>query len=205
MLGVYESPCLVTERLLLRPARHSDLPYLHHMRSDPGVAWHMGIRIPRDETVSYDYLHAMMEGVTDGDWIYWAVATKTDDCFIGSLVLWNYRRIHHDAEIGYCLAPNHQHQGYMYEAMQAVMRYSFLRLKLRQLVVHTGTANEASLKLLKRCSFTLASYLLQENLRGEQTAMARYTLSRSAWLKMQKINRKMSGNQAEGELTCVLM
>jgi RimJ/RimL family protein N-acetyltransferase len=57
------------------------------------------------------------------------------------------------AEIGYCLHSAHWKQGYMGEALAALIEYAFSVLQLRRLEADVDPANASSLRILERMGF----------------------------------------------------
>jgi len=56
-------------------------------------------------------------------------------------------------EIGYTLAPEHQGQGYAFEAVKAAIDYLFLDLKKHRVTASVDPENQRSINLLKKLGF----------------------------------------------------
>lgn len=61
-----------------------------------------------------------------------------------------WRKMHHCAEIGYDLAPAGWGQGYMTEALRAVLQYGFGPMALNRVQAPIHADNYASLRLAER-------------------------------------------------------
>lgn len=87
--------------------------------------------------------------------------------------------------IGYVLHPAYWHQGYMQEAMQAMLYYSFHQWGLIRLFAQCATKNAPSIRLLQRCGFRLEGTTAQQVLLGDgryyDTLL--YSLSEQEWRK----------------------
>lgn len=64
--------------------------------------------------------------------------------------------------VGYSLDLKHTKQGYMYEALNLIIQYSFNDLKLHRLEAGVMPSNHTSYKLLERCGFVREG-LLRKN------------------------------------------
>jgi ribosomal-protein-alanine N-acetyltransferase len=69
-----------------------------------------------------------------------------------------YRGIYQGADLGYKIDYLHQGQSLMYEALQAVIEFSFQQLKLHRLVANHLPDNERSARLLHRLNFRREGY-----------------------------------------------
>jgi RimJ/RimL family protein N-acetyltransferase len=72
------------------------------------------------------------------------------------------------AELGYCLASAYWSQGYMSEALTALITFSFGTLKLRRLEADVDPRNENSMRILDKLGFTREGLLRERwNVDGE--------------------------------------
>jgi ribosomal-protein-serine acetyltransferase len=84
---------------------------------------------------------------------------KGTDTFVGTAGLFN---IHWDvpkAEIGYWLHTDHSGQGFMTEAVRALVAMCFEKLKFERLEIRCEAENERSAKVAERCGFRLEATL----------------------------------------------
>ncbi|MEM7572996.1 MAG: GNAT family N-acetyltransferase [Bacteroidota bacterium] len=133
-------PQRTTQRLLLRQITESDLPNIYRGLSHPRVIPYYG--------VSYDSLEATQAQMDwyaslekEGTGIWWAVCEKDSGAFIGAGGLNDLSKEHRRAEIGFWLLPEYWGQGYMQEAMQAIIDYSFEGLNLHRIEGYVETEN----------------------------------------------------------------
>jgi RimJ/RimL family protein N-acetyltransferase len=73
---------------------------------------------------------------------------------------WKVRRF----EIGYWLGPAHTGRGLASEAVRALARMGFERLRARRMEIRTDARNTASRVVAERCGFTLEGQLRQDAL-----------------------------------------
>ena len=70
------------------------------------------------------------------------------------------------AELGFWLGSTYQNQGFMTEAVAAVVRHAFLDMQMGRLYAQTSTQNLASIAMLKKVGFVQEGVLRESTLRG---------------------------------------
>ncbi|MDO7848132.1 GNAT family N-acetyltransferase [Hymenobacter sp. M29] len=155
-------PTLRTERLLLRQLTSADAPALFALRSDPRVMQY----IPRPLATSVADAEALIATGNDAtgrnELLNWGIAPQASAEIIGTIGYYRLQPEHHRAEIGYLLHPAHQGQGFMQEAVAAVLAYGFETLRLHSVEGVIDPLNEASARVLKRAGFVQEG-LFREN------------------------------------------
>jgi RimJ/RimL family protein N-acetyltransferase len=154
-----------TARLTIRPALTSDLPAVYAVRSRKDVAEWM----PNHPTSYDDWLLQLgrtgvdrmlvmeLEGVVIGD-LYlhvedgWAQAEVKDDAKRSQ------------AEIGWCLSPEHQGHGFVTEATTELVRLCFEDLGVRRLVANAFADNAPSLRVMERLGMVCEGRFRAESL-----------------------------------------
>lgn len=126
---------------------------LYEMRKDPLLNLYVDNTIDRDITETLEYLERMNRGVEAGKWIIWGMELKSEVRLIGTISIWNFSKTYSRGELGYFLDRRYQKKGYMTEALQAVVDYSFRTLQLKNLLAYTEVRNQASISLLEKCGF----------------------------------------------------
>src|SRR4029079_2721282 len=84
----------------------------------------------------------------------WSITRPADDRMLGHLSLFNFSEQSDGADIGYGLAREHWGQGFMHEALIAVVDYAFGPIALRRLEADTHPHNERSIPALERLGFS---------------------------------------------------
>jgi ribosomal-protein-alanine N-acetyltransferase len=147
-----------TERMTLRSPAHSDFRSWAGLRA--ASVEHL---TPWEPSWAND--HLTRKAFTNR--VYWAqrsVASGTalplflfrraDDALIGAITLDNIRRGPAQAgTLGYWTGQNHARQGFMQEAIQAVVHYAFTRIDLSRIEAACLPENTASRGLLESCGF----------------------------------------------------
>ena len=84
---------------------------------------------------------------------------RIDDALLGGITLSNLRRgVAQSATLGYWIGAAHSRQGYMTEALAAVLQFAFSRLELHRVEAACLPANEASRRLLLKSGFREEGY-----------------------------------------------
>jgi RimJ/RimL family protein N-acetyltransferase len=155
-----------TARLTLRPATTTDLPAVFAIRSQPQVAEWMP-----DHPSSYDdwLLRLGRTGAVDR-----MLAMEVDGTLIGDLYLfvndgWAQAEVREgglksQAEVGWCLSPDHRGHGYVTEAMTELVRLCFEDLGLRRLTAEAFADNLPSVRVMERLGMTLEARHRAESL-----------------------------------------
>jgi ribosomal-protein-alanine N-acetyltransferase len=180
-------PQLASERLVLRLPQHNDFRAWVHQRRNS--AHHL---IPWEPTWAEDHLsrRAFTARVSwaaraqaQGTALPLLLIRRSDAQLMGAITLDNIRRGPAQAgTIGYWIGADFTRQGYMREAVQAVVHYAFTQMDLSRLESACLPENAASRGVLETCGFkyegVAQSYLqidgrwrnhvLYANLRGDR-------------------------------------
>ncbi|MNT86503.1 Ribosomal-protein-serine acetyltransferase [compost metagenome] len=85
---------------------------------------------------------------------------------IGVICFWNFDILNETVEIGYELLPQFQGKGIMKEAIACLLEYGFNTMEARKIVAFPSAENPASVKLLEKSGFKLASANYQNSHTG---------------------------------------
>ena len=147
-----------TERLTLRPPVHSDFRAWAGLRERSAA-----FLVPWEPTWSAD--HLTRKAFTNR--VYWAnrsissgaalplfLERRSDRAFLGAITLDNIRRgPAQDGTLGYWIGEPFARQGYMHEAIEAVVHYAFETLDLSRIQAACLPENKASRGVLEKCGF----------------------------------------------------
>lgn len=160
-VNLHPFPHLTTARLVLRQPNEDDLNALFYLRNDEVVTRYTDTK--RAESVEQvgNWLKGVKQYHTDNEAVLWAICLNDNPQLIGTICYWRLDKPNHRAEIGYALNPEYHGQGIMHEAMLQVIAYGFNEMKLHSIEANVNPANEASIKLLQRCSFEREAYFKQ--------------------------------------------
>src|SRR5207253_2063108 len=120
---------LETERLVLRKMRIDDADDMFAYASDPEVAEHVSWYPHGSVDESRRMLTATLERYARGQIAGWAITLRGEDRLVGTGGFATWEVAHDRAEIGYSLARGLWNRGYMTEAVGAIVRFGFERMK----------------------------------------------------------------------------
>jgi RimJ/RimL family protein N-acetyltransferase len=159
-----------TDRLTIRPATTPDLPAVFAVRSRADVAEWMP-----DRPTSYDewLLRIGRSGVIDRMLVMEREGTVIGDLYLHVEDAWTQLEVREtgkdaQAEIGWCLSPDHQGHGYVTEAMTELVRICFDELGLRRLTANAFADNEPSLRVMERLGMTCEARNRAESLHRDR-------------------------------------
>jgi ribosomal-protein-alanine N-acetyltransferase len=158
-------PKLKTERLELRKLNlQEDVQAVFELLSNEENQRYLKRPLTQSIEEAKQHILRMNKGVEDDKWLVWAI--EKEEKLIGTICLWNFASAQNSGEIGYELHPDFKGQGYMSEAIQAVMQYGIEAIGLEQFRAITEAENQSSIKLLKRHDYRLKKILSDEEKRG---------------------------------------
>ncbi len=148
-----DCPSLETERLLLRKMTLEDTDFVFQHFSDPAVTQYLMDEPPvTDHAQAQEIIRFYMEpeGKTCNRW---GLIRKSDNQPIGTCGYHKWDRRYFRAEIGYDLSPGFWGQGYMTEALRAILSNGFERMGLNRIEALVYIENDRSIQLLKSLGF----------------------------------------------------
>jgi RimJ/RimL family protein N-acetyltransferase len=175
-----------TERLTLRPATTDDIKALWQIRRQESVGRWM-------TSASTDW-DRFVEVVSTEDRMGKTLVMERDGVVIGDLMIapedpWAQAEVAHlavgvQAEIGWCLDPAAEGQGYATEAVRELIRICFEELGLRRVIAICFAANEPSWRLMERVGMRREVYAVKESLHrsGEWMDGMSYALLAEEWV-----------------------
>lgn len=158
MLGLKRKVQIETERLTLRPPMHVDYRQWAALRRDSA-----DFLTPWEPTWAAD--HLSRKGFTNR--VYWAqksistgaalalfLIRRSDAALLGAITLDHIKRGPAQSGItGYWIGAPYARQGYMREAVQAVVHHAFTALDLSRIEAGCLPENTPSRRLLEQCGY----------------------------------------------------
>lgn len=146
-------PLLHTRRLNLRQIVPADAPALFSIHSD--VEWMQWYGVdPITSLVEAEHLADLFASwFVAGTGFRWALERKQDRQLIGTCGLFRWNKSWRNCVIGYEIKRAHQRQGYMREAVSAILDYGFDVMSLHRVQAETHPDNQASIGLATRLGF----------------------------------------------------
>ena len=175
-----------TPRLRLRAARPEDAATLLEIYGDPRVMRYWSSAPWTEMAQAHAFIERENSGLESGAHLGLVIERIEDARVLGRCTLYDIHRENRRADIGYSLAASAWGQGYMDEALRALLRYGFERLELHRVEGDVDPRNAASLRVLERLGFQQEG-LLRERwiVGGEVQDSAMYGLLRREWLAAQ--------------------
>ena len=175
-------PALETDRLLLRKVRMEDAPDIFEYASDPNVPIYMPWEPHQSIQETYEYLERVMERYRQSRPGPWAIVHRRDAKMIGTCSFSKWEREDNRAEIGYVLNPRYWGQGYMSEAVRAIVAFGFRELGLNRIQARCDVPNVGSARVMEKAGMTFEGVLRQLLLvKGSYRDLKIYSILRSEW------------------------
>lgn len=169
MLGMdffQHTPLIRAERLHLRKLTMRDANDIFEYSRDPLVAEHVLWDAHRSVSESKGYIRYMMRKYRYGEPSSWGIALNETDKVIGTIGFMWIQPENAAAEVGYSLSRAYWNQGYMTEALRALMEYGFNDMKLNRIEAMHEITNPASGAVMRKCGMkkegTLRSKVLNK-------------------------------------------
>jgi ribosomal-protein-alanine N-acetyltransferase len=158
MLGRGRKVRLDTERLILRPPAHADFRAWVRLREESRE-----FLVPWEPTWAHDHLsrksftnrvYWAQRSISSGTAVPLFLFRRADEALMGAITLDNIRRGPAQAgTTGYWIAEPFARQGYMREAVLAMVHYGFTQLDLSRIEAGCLPENTPSRRLLESCGY----------------------------------------------------
>ncbi|WP_020574051.1 GNAT family N-acetyltransferase [Actinopolymorpha alba] len=145
-------PRLTSERVVLRELEPDDAADLFVWRSDPEVQKYNSEPM-QDVTEAAALIDRLRREYSTQTAIHWAVTFSGSTQAIGLFGFNSWERFHHRAEIGYDLRRDYWGRGIATEALDAMLRFGFTRMRLNRVEAQTIADNHGSVRLLQGLGF----------------------------------------------------
>ncbi|MCP5099006.1 MAG: GNAT family N-acetyltransferase [Chloroflexi bacterium] len=178
----FEQTTLETPRLTIRWLRADDVDALFQIFSDEQAMRYWSSLPMQTVQDAQLLLKSAEDGYANNSGIRFGLELKETDQLLGTCSLFNFHHTSRRAEIGYILGRPYWGNGFMHEALVAIVDYAFNQLDLHRLEADIDPRNNASRQSLLRLGF-LKEGLLRERwiVNGEVSDSELYGLLRSEW------------------------
>ncbi len=154
-------PEIETERLLLREILPEDAPAIFRLFSSEQVTRYYDLVTYTDLRQAEELIDFFDESFELERAIRWGITRKADGALMGTCgYVWlrTYR-----GEIGYDLHPDYWGQGYMQEALDAIVDFGFSEFGLNRVEALVMLENDASARVLRGLGFQEEGVLRQHD------------------------------------------
>lgn len=146
-------PILETKRLTLRALSMKDAEAYFHLNSNQKVMEMYGVHRHKTLNETKKLLTWLQLQFKKKTFLRWGIIQKHDGKLIGDIGFWRFVEIRARAEIGAKLLPDFWGEGYVTEAMIAVLDHAFAELNLQSVEGNVEKTNLGSLGLMKKLGF----------------------------------------------------
>jgi RimJ/RimL family protein N-acetyltransferase len=146
-------PTIDASRVRLRWLTERDVDAVYAVFSDPLMMRYWSTPAMKERAEAEALIYRIHEQFGSKCGFQWGVERKDDGQVMGTCTLFHIDARNMRAELGYCLASMYWHQGYMIEALTALIGFSFGTLRLRRLEADVDPRNGNSLKVLDKLGF----------------------------------------------------
>ena len=155
-------PEIETKRLILRRFGIADaLGYLE-LRSNEEAMRYMDRPYFDTKEEAKEAIKKMHQEFRNKEGIWWALADKRNNKFMGYVGFKDINQKDKSAEIGYVLHPDYWASGWMTEAVDAVLDFVFNELNLHRVAGNINPSNEASRGILLKFGFQREAYFRED-------------------------------------------
>lgn len=181
----FDQLTLRTARLLLRPLRDSDVAAMYAVFSEPRVTryWSTPPWTKLEQAVAF--VERDLAAMRVGDYLRLGLERLDGGALIGQCTLFNLAQPSRRAELGYAMGIGAWGQGFMHEALVALLNHGFAALKLNRVEADIDPRNAASARSLERLGFQREG-LLRERwiVAGEVCDSCLYGLLARDWQRL---------------------
>jgi ribosomal-protein-alanine N-acetyltransferase len=147
-------PQLLTDRLRLRELDLDDADDLFAIYSDPQTMQWFGLDPLKQLEQAQNLITRFMAWRTAAiPGTRWAIERMSDGCFIGTCGLFKWHQGWHKCALGYELSRAAVGQGYMQEALRAILPWGMREMNLNRIEAQIHPANLPSIRLVERLNF----------------------------------------------------
>lgn len=161
-------PQITTPRLILRAIKHQDAKAVFAYAQDKTLSKYLFWQPHQSLHDSKRFIKATIKAYKEPNKFMWAIELKDQKKMIGTCGVMRYYSANQTIEIGYALNPKFHNQGYMKEALQAVINYLFSNLTIIRIQGVCVTENLASEKTMTSCKMIFEGILHDNFIKDNQ-------------------------------------
>ena len=173
---------LLSPRLRLRRVTRDDLPDLLAVNGDDEVTRFLPYATWQSSVDGESWFQRMMALTTSTGGVQMVLQSLATGRVIGTCLLFRHESVSLRAEVGYVLGRAHWGQGYMSEALRALLDHALGAGGLRRIEAEIDSHNDASNAVARRLGFALEGRLRQRwTGKGRTYDTLLYGLLRDDW------------------------
>lgn len=185
-IGDLKVSIIETDRLLLKTLTPELMSHLFTQYADEDIMQFLGVNGTELETEKENQRKGLTTYRTS--FKIFLIVEKTSGKVIGRCGYHTWYLPHHRAEIGYAIKDEtNKRQGFMTEAIGAIIDHGFREMDLNRIEAMVGTQNEASIKTLGKFGFVREGLMRSHYFKnGKMEDSIIYSLLNSEYQEMQK-------------------
>ena len=181
---------LSTDRLILRPLTESDAPDLFQIYAHPEVMRYWASPPWTVMEQARQRIVRSQEAFATGSDLQFGMERRNDHTLLGTCSVFSFNKPSRRAEMGYALGRPFWGNGYMNEALHALLDYAFHTLNLHRLEADIDPRNLASAKTLERLGFQKEGHLRERWIVNDEISdTVFYGLLDREWAEQKKTER----------------
>lgn len=182
MVDLREKPTITGEKVMLRPFRSEDFPYIEECLIDDEVIKLTGSTLTFDREKVMEWYRTRNEQV---DRLDLAIIDKHTDILVGEVVVNLYNEEDHSMNFRILIGPRGRNRGLGTEATQLMIHYVFQHTDLQQLTLSVYDFNPRAKRVYEKAGFKLDSVDKNElEFEGEWIDSLNMKLTREGWLQV---------------------
>lgn len=146
-------PIISTDNLLLREHQQRDIKEYFALMSTPLAVRYFGRPVMNSIDQVTDEFENIKHGFDNKNFIKWAITTKSDGKYIGSIGAWDFKNNHSRVTLSCIITPDFWGLNLGYEALTSVIHYLFNEIRLHRLQIYVDPINERGLNFFKKIGF----------------------------------------------------
>jgi len=176
----WRPPVIETERLLLRGREPEDAEAIFRYASDPDVTPYMAWERSRSLEDVWDFLDGLTAFNYEQEELDYGIALRSaPEELVGGVGVYWRPRAHRVMDLGYVLAKEHWGQGYVPEAVRALIRYAFRTTNVQRIYAPIFADNAKSRRVAEKIGLRFEGVLRSSvEFRGERRDEAIYAILR---------------------------
>ncbi len=182
-------PILETPRLMLRKLNMADAEDVFEYCKDTEVARHVLWDAYTALSQSKTYVRYIIKLYKMDEPSSWAIVLKQTKKVIGTIGFTWINRDHASAEVGYSLSRAYWNNGYMSEALEAVIKEGFETIRLHRIEAQHETDNPSSGRVMQKVGMrfegTLRGRLFNK---GRYVDVSLYAILREDYVSMTRVS-----------------
>ncbi len=179
---ILKSLPIETERLILRYIEPGDVYDMYEYASRNDVCEFLLWRPHVNLATTEGYIEFLQKRYKKGLYADWALELKESGKMIGTCGYAHINSESAECEIGYVLSPEYQGNGYMTEAVNAILELTFDVLELESARLRIISENESSIRLAKRMGFKHTESI-QMDIKEEKRDVDIYSITKNEYKK----------------------